>query len=613
MTIKDYDQLLTNYELLRPLGRGGMGEVFLAKDLLLDRDVAVKFLKVNSGADNEIIQKRFQNEAKILASLDHPNIVRIFNFGVANDVNFIVMEYVEGEALSEVIARGPIKVEQAVKVLRRLVRGIRQAHESAIIHRDIKPANIILTAKKDIKIVDFGISKNFVSEEENFTKENHFIGTINYMAPELLLGQSPTMMSDIFSVGVIFYEMVTGKNPFTGANQFETIENIKTVNLRLPQEIRNQLPQEFIDIFSSMVSRQVQKRCQSSTTLYTQLKALKASEKAGKQVGSTEQIPVVGNEETSKTELFTIDSFSELVVASEEKTEFMMPDRNTGTSLKNAIKEFNTEDTGEVRKFHYQSNSIGFLKIALVLSALAITIKYSPKIKSSYYKLAGTNQVAKRVETEEPSKERNPAKQEAALATDNSPKILPVLDFPDIGGQYHYHTQVINDGTGKVVKEFKYIQKVNRIFNGFLQSKIRYSNGVVGTMKSSPNNFIPPLEVTNDRGTLVRHKVSGNYNSIYPLEVGGKMNFTEFILGKTSSFVAHNYECKVVKAAKRVVKVTSLDVFLVECEQVQGNSPKLIITEYSPKLRQTIRKEVRYMVGRRQYVESTKLIDFQSK
>lgn len=260
------------YLIHKSLGQGGMGEVVLATDTTLDRKVAIKFLKAREGDKNKILEQRFQNEAKILASLNNPNIVSIFNYGKEGDINYIVMEYVEGQPLSAAIKSNSLSPVESLKILKDMVSGITAAHEKGILHRDIKPANIIIDELSRVKIVDFGISKNLVDNSSKYTKTDHFVGTISYMAPELLRGQNPTPSSDIYSMGVVFFEMLIGFNPFYDENQFKSIEKIKKTHLRLPKELLDLLSPELFFIFDKMVDPKKENRYQSTAELLYDLK-----------------------------------------------------------------------------------------------------------------------------------------------------------------------------------------------------------------------------------------------------------------------------------------------------------------------------------------------------
>jgi eukaryotic-like serine/threonine-protein kinase len=229
-------EMLDHYKILGPLGKGGMGEVFLAEDTVLERKVAIKFLPEVSQLDGGL-RKRFQLEAKAAAGLEHPYICKIYETGEIEGKAFIVMEYITGESLKEKLAGGPIPLLEALQLASGIAEAVEAAHEKGIVHRDLKPANIMLTSKGHPKIMDFGLAKQIVpltdgavvktiTAVEDLTASGAVIGTIAYMSPEQARGEPVDARSDIFSFGLVFYEMISGANPFQRPNQMDTLSTI---------------------------------------------------------------------------------------------------------------------------------------------------------------------------------------------------------------------------------------------------------------------------------------------------------------------------------------------------------------------------------------------------
>jgi eukaryotic-like serine/threonine-protein kinase len=228
--------MLRHYQLLEPLGKGGMGEVFLAEDTVLDRKVAIKFLPEEI-RENPQVRKRFLREAKAAASLHHPFICRIYETGEATGNAFIVMEYIPGETLRQRLVRGPVPLLESLQLAYEMAEAIEEAHEKGIVHRDLKPANIMLTPQGHPKIMDFGLAKQMApipdaaadstaTITEDLTRQGVVLGTVAYMSPEQARGESVDARSDIFSFGLILYEMVSGKNPFQKRTQLDTLTSI---------------------------------------------------------------------------------------------------------------------------------------------------------------------------------------------------------------------------------------------------------------------------------------------------------------------------------------------------------------------------------------------------
>src|SRR5262245_14038410 len=208
------------YEILAPLGKGGMGEVYRARDSRLHRHVALKVLP--QAFQTEAARERFQREARAASALNHPNICVVYDVGEAAGHPFLVMELLEGETLRERIARGPLDTSAALTLATQVTDALDAAAGKGIIHRDIKPANIFVTARGDAKVLDFGLAKQDQAAEadattvDSLTETGSAIGTVAYMSPEQARGQTVDARSDLWSFGVVLYEMVTGVPPFDG-------------------------------------------------------------------------------------------------------------------------------------------------------------------------------------------------------------------------------------------------------------------------------------------------------------------------------------------------------------------------------------------------------------
>jgi Tol biopolymer transport system component/predicted Ser/Thr protein kinase len=215
------------YEILAPLGAGGMGEVYRARDTRLDRTVAIKVLPANVASRPELRQ-RFEREARAVSSLNHPHICVLHDIGQQDGIDFLVMEYLEGETLAGRLARGPLSPDQALRHAIEIAEALGQAHRQGVFHRDLKPGNVMLT-KSGAKLLDFGLARMKVGDPDaptQLTQEGTILGTLQYMAPEQLEGKETDARGDIFAFGAVLYEMVTGHKAFAGQSQASIIAAI---------------------------------------------------------------------------------------------------------------------------------------------------------------------------------------------------------------------------------------------------------------------------------------------------------------------------------------------------------------------------------------------------
>jgi serine/threonine-protein kinase len=216
------DQVIGSYKVLDKIGEGGMGAVFKGVDLMLEREVAIKALRPELARQPDVVE-RFRAEAVTLAKLNHPNIATLYAFLRQGDHYFMVMEFVRGETLDSLLRRsGGMPVDRAITLFCQALEGIDHAHKMGIIHRDIKPANMMLTQAGSIKVMDFGIAR--VLGTARMTRQGNIIGTVEYMSPEQIRGQETDARSDIYALGILLYEMLTGRVPFSHPSEYEMMK-----------------------------------------------------------------------------------------------------------------------------------------------------------------------------------------------------------------------------------------------------------------------------------------------------------------------------------------------------------------------------------------------------
>jgi len=275
-------QTIKQFKILQPIGKGGMGEVYIALDTVLNRKVAIKFLTAAMKED-PLARQHLLREARAAAALDHPFICKVYETGEVESQTFIAMEYVEGKNLRERLDEGPLEERESLQIGLEIAEALEKAHERGILHRDLKPANIMLTPQGHVKVMDFGLAKRFAAEGESLaqtitqaatTEEGAISGTLAYMSPEQARGEKIDQRSDIFSLGIIIHEMITGKHPFLRTSPLETL----TAILRDPPpstRFKSRAAFSTIDrVMRKALAKEPSKRYQQVTDLLNDIKQL---------------------------------------------------------------------------------------------------------------------------------------------------------------------------------------------------------------------------------------------------------------------------------------------------------------------------------------------------
>ena len=261
-----------HYIILAPLGSGGMGEVYLAEDTQLNRRVALKFLATHLLSDPDCVA-RFKREAQAAAKLNHPNIVIIYEVSEFNGRPFFAMEYVDGQSLRELIKGKELPIDRVIELATQICEGLHKAHQSGIVHRDIKPANILIDADGRVKILDFGLAT--VQGYDHLTKTGSTLGTIGYMSPEQVRGEQVDHRTDIFSLGVVLFELITGRQPFMSDNDAATSRNISDHDPEPLARYKAGVPDDLQRIVIKMLAKDKNYRYQHVDDLLADLKRLR--------------------------------------------------------------------------------------------------------------------------------------------------------------------------------------------------------------------------------------------------------------------------------------------------------------------------------------------------
>ncbi len=344
------------YEVIRSIGEGGMANVYLGYDTILDRNVAIKVLRGDLSNDEKFV-RRFQREALSASSLAHPNIVEMYDVGEDDGVYYIVMEYVEGKTLKQLLKkRGTLTLSEAIDIISQLTDGMAHAHDSYIIHRDLKPQNIMIKDDGQIKITDFGIAMALNSTQ--LTQTNSVMGSVHYLPPEQASGKGCTIKSDIYSMGIIFYELLSGSLPFRGDNAVEIA--LKHMREPLPslREDNPGIPQSIENIIRKSTAKNPKNRYDSARSMHEDLLTALDDERMDEEVY---QYKYPENETTEKK------TKKAAAPAEEPKEDTVKLDKVS-----------DAEDTGEIAKKieddDDKKKKIIIIVLASVFAVIAITL-----------------------------------------------------------------------------------------------------------------------------------------------------------------------------------------------------------------------------------------------
>ncbi|MFS9077805.1 Stk1 family PASTA domain-containing Ser/Thr kinase [Streptococcus infantis] len=356
------------YRIIKQIGRGGMADVYLAKDLILDgEEVAVKVLRTNYQTD-PIAVARFQREARAMADLDHPHIVRITDIGEEDGQQYLAMEYVAGLDLKRYIKEHyPLPIEEAVRIMGQILLAMRLAHAKGIIHRDLKPQNILLTPDGTAKVTDFGIAVAFA--ETSLTQTNSMLGSVHYLSPEQARGSKATIQSDIYAMGIIFFEMLTGHIPYDG-------DSAVTIALQhfqkpLPSVIaeNSSVPQSLENVVIKATAKKLTDRYQTVSEMYVDLLSSLSYNRRNE--------PKLVFEDTSKVDTKTLPKISQSTLTAIPKVQ---PKEESPQNQKPTQKATSKETVAKpVKKRRFKARYLVFLaSFILVLASLFWIVSKTP-------------------------------------------------------------------------------------------------------------------------------------------------------------------------------------------------------------------------------------------
>lgn len=374
------------YQIIKTIGEGGMANVYLAYDTILDRNVAVKVLRGDLATDEKFV-RRFQREALSASSLSHPNIVEVYDVGEDNGSYYIVMEYIEGKHLKQLLKkRGNLTLTEVVDVMLQVTDGMSAAHDSYIIHRDIKPQNIMILENGLIKITDFGIAMALNSTQ--LTQTNSVMGSVHYLPPEQASGKGATIQSDVYSMGILMYELLTGTLPFRGDNAVEiALKHIKEPFPTVRDKVNN-LPQSIENIIMRATAKNVKNRYADAKEMHDDLKTALSDSRASEPKFMFKYPE--DESDSGKRKKENIEA--ELIKENEPKTKKETEKKKTKN--KEAVKK---EETGEIdikakqiteRDLKKKENklllilAVIFTAIVVIVTTLVLLVPKFTKVKS---------------------------------------------------------------------------------------------------------------------------------------------------------------------------------------------------------------------------------------
>ncbi len=587
-----------NYQILKPLGKGGMGAVFLAKDINLEREVAIKTL-LPEADENVNLKKRFHNEAKALAALNHPNIVSIHNYGVEDSVSYIVMEYVKGRDLSDLIHSRGFGVSEALSVLRSMASALSEAHENGILHRDIKPSNIVINEKGIAKLVDFGIAKSFSNSEDDLTRPDRIVGTVNYLSPEVIIGARQSVQSDLFALGIVFFEMLTKKNPFVSENRFKTMENIKNIPVELPEDIREILPAQFVQLFRDLVSKNPETRIKSSAELLKRIEDCRLGDIPHELLISRRPELKILNEHSVRMRLLSQG--------------FKTREIGIIISLAAQFQEQNVNDdkTRELSADEKLSISSGALDYAVN--------RFQKSKKDLTYQTGGKQKAESKVSINSSYLIYGIGIALLVLAGffgfSYFSTVDAVLAAPPALSSYKETSRRVNLTTGAVLED-----SINLVeFPEVMKDKVLLKWSQEGTddqglLEKSYNDFVHGLKTFGPSGEELEVTIiNGDYNKIYPLEVGKDMSY-KFVIVRTDGRpkVEGQRRCQVKGRQMTKVPAGEFDTFVVNCEDTDTKG-EMFFKEtfyYSPKVFRYVKRSTEWKALEGEMLRTMELVSY---
>lgn len=568
------------YRIIKQIGRGGMADVYLAKDLILDgEEVAVKVLRTNYQTD-PIAVARFQREARAMADLDHPHIVRITDIGEEEGQQYLAMEYVAGLDLKRYIKEhAPLSNEEAVRIMGQILLAMRLAHTHGIVHRDLKPQNVLLTPDGDAKVTDFGIAVAFA--ETSLTQTNSMLGSVHYLSPEQARGSKATVQSDIYAMGIIFYEMLTGHIPYDG-------DSAVTIALQhfqkpLPSVIAENpnVPQPLENVVIKATAKKLTDRYQSVAEMYVDLSSCLSADRRNEKK--------LVFDDTAKADTKTLPKVSQNTLISASKPTTPTPIKETVSSNSQPTTKPKTKKKRRLRTRY----KVLLSAVVLVIAALVALVYLSPsnvKIPDVTGKTVAQARSAIETAGLKVGKEKDEY-------SDSVKKDSVIRTNPEAGTQRREGSTVdliVSKGTKTFIMEDYKGQKRADAINNLVQ-KYKVSKGLIKTEEVESSEYAagtvvgqtPAAGSTYDLTSKARItlKVAKSVSSVVmPSYIGSTYEFAYNNLTQVLGIQGANIEKQTVPTAPAGTQANTIIKQTPEANQsLDLKSDRIVLYVYEPK------------------------------
>ena len=568
------------YRIIKQSGRGGMADVYLAKDLILDgEEVAVKVLRTNYQTD-PIAVARFQREARAMADLDHPHIVRITDIGEEEGQQYLAMEYVAGLDLKRYIKEhAPLSNEEAVRIMGQILLAMRLAHTHGIVHRDLKPQNVLLTPDGDAKVTDFGIAVAFA--ETSLTQTNSMLGSVHYLSPEQARGSKATVQSDIYAMGIIFYEMLTGHIPYDG-------DSAVTIALQhfqkpLPSVIAENpnVPQPLENVVIKATAKKLTDRYQSVAEMYVDLSSCLSADRRNEKK--------LVFDDTAKADTKTLPKVSQNTLISASKPTTPTPIKETVSSNSQPTTKPKTKKKRRLRTRY----KVLLSAVVLVIAALVALVYLSPsnvKIPDVTGKTVAQARSAIETAGLKVGKEKDEY-------SDSVKKDSVIRTNPEAGTQRRDGSTVdliVSKGTKTFIMEDYKGQKRADAINNLVQ-KYKVSKGLIKTEEVESSEYAagtvvgqtPAAGSTYDLTSKARItlKVAKSVSSVVmPSYIGSTYEFAYNNLTQVLGIQGANIEKRTVPTAPAGTQANTIIKQTPEANQsLDLKSDRIVLYVYEPK------------------------------